>query len=90
MNHKDFNAFQENLPRCPGIMGREKYFNSAVLIPFVMIAGEYHLLFQRRAPQIRQGTEICFPGGAYDGERGGSGSVSSSIRQPSLGLSTPK
>ncbi|MBD3306582.1 NUDIX domain-containing protein, partial [candidate division KSB3 bacterium] len=28
--------------------------------------GECHLLFQKRAPHIQQGGEICFPGGRYD------------------------
>lgn len=54
------------LPATPGIQGRHRYFNSAVLIPFIRRGGEYHLLFQVRASQIRQGGEICFPGGRFE------------------------
>lgn len=56
------------LPDSPGIQGRHRYFNSAVLIPFVPRNGEYHLLFQVRASEIRQGGEICFPGGRFEPE----------------------
>ena len=55
-----------NLPAYPGIQAKEKYFNSAVLIPFVLKDEEYYVLFQKRANHIRQGGEICFPGGQYD------------------------
>lgn len=63
---EDFEIFRNNLPEYPGIQGREKYFNSAVLVPFVFVNDEYYLLFQKRAPSISQGSEICFPGGKYD------------------------
>ncbi len=55
-----------NLPDSPNLLGRERYFNSAVLVPFIEIENEYHLLFQKRAAAIRQGSEICFPGGMFD------------------------
>ena len=66
MIREDFEIFRNNLPEYPGIQGREKYFNSAVLVPFVFINNEYHLLFQKRASSISQGSEICFPGGKHD------------------------
>ncbi len=66
MNKEQFRKFTNNLPNYPGIQGREKYFNSAVLVPFVFLNNEYHLLFQKRAPSISQGSEICFPGGKHD------------------------
>jgi 8-oxo-dGTP pyrophosphatase MutT (NUDIX family) len=66
MNKEQFEKLTNNLPNCPGIQGREKYFNSAVMVPFVFLNEEYHLLFQKRAPSISQGSEICFPGGKYD------------------------
>ena len=66
MNREQFEKLTNNLPNFPGIQGREKYFNSAVLVPFVFLNDEYHLLFQKRAPSISQGSEICFPGGKYD------------------------
>ena len=52
-----------------GIMGREEYFQSAVLIPLIRLDESWHLLFQVRAANIRQGDEICFPGGGFDPER---------------------
>lgn len=58
----------EKLPDCPNILARDRYFNSAVLVPFMEINGEDHLIFQKRAENIRQGTEICFPGGMHDPE----------------------
>jgi 8-oxo-dGTP pyrophosphatase MutT (NUDIX family) len=55
-----------NLPKHPNVLGRDNFFNSAVLIPLVKIKGEYHLLFQKRAVHIRQGGDICFPGGGFE------------------------
>lgn len=55
-----------NLPKYPNVLGRNRFFNSAVLIPIVKIKGEYHLLFQKRAANIRQGGDICFPGGGFE------------------------
>ena len=66
MNKKELKKLTSNLPLNPGIMGRSIYFNSAVLIPLIKIKGEYHILFQKRAKHIRQGGDICFPGGAYE------------------------
>lgn len=64
---RDFlTRLKERLPKCPGIHGKEEYFNSAVLVLLCLIAGEYHLLFEKRASDIRQGGEICFPGGEHD------------------------
>lgn len=51
----------------PGdIMFRDSYFNSAVLLLLVLQDGEYHLVFEKRSAEIRQGNEICFPGGMFD------------------------
>ncbi len=66
MNKKELKKLMSNLPLTPGIMGRSLYFNSAVLIPLVKIKREYFILFQKRAKYIRQGGDICFPGGAYE------------------------
>jgi 8-oxo-dGTP pyrophosphatase MutT (NUDIX family) len=57
---------KEVLPSIPGINGSEEYFKSAVLVLMVLLNGEYHLIFQKRAQRIRQGGEICFPGGHFD------------------------
>ena len=66
MNKHIIKTIKSNLPAYPGIMNRESFFNSAVLIPLVSIEGEYHLLFEKRAADIRQGGEISFPGGQID------------------------
>ena len=44
MNKKQLEELKNNFPETPGILGRDKYFNSAVLIPLVFRHGEYHLL----------------------------------------------
>ncbi|MBC5635444.1 CoA pyrophosphatase [Ornithinibacillus sp. BX22] len=55
--------------REPGIMGRENFKQSAVLIPLVEIEGEAHILFEVRSMQLRrQPGDICFPGGRMDPE----------------------
>jgi coenzyme A diphosphatase NUDT7 len=66
MNKDDLYKLKIKLPSVPGILGKDEYFNSAVLISLVMINGEYNFLFEKRAADIRQGGEICFPGGEYD------------------------
>jgi 8-oxo-dGTP pyrophosphatase MutT (NUDIX family) len=66
MNKTDLENLKNKLPSVPSILGKEEYFNAAVLIPLVMINGEYHFLFEKRAANIRQGGEICFPGGEFD------------------------
>ncbi len=66
MNKKGFKRLITNLPEYPGVMGRDRFFNSAVLIPFVKIKGEYFILFQKRAAGIKQGGDICFPGGGFE------------------------
>jgi peroxisomal coenzyme A diphosphatase NUDT7 len=57
---------QEKLAKSPGILGRSEYFLSAILVPLVEVDGEEHLLFEVRADNIRQGGEVCFPGGQHD------------------------
>jgi len=48
------------------ILGKDKYFNSAVLVPIVEIDNKFHFLFEKRANHIRQGGEVSFPGGEFD------------------------
>jgi len=57
---------KSNLPKVTGILGKDEFFNSAVLIPFVFIDNKLHLLFEKRSPNIKQGGEICFPGGKIE------------------------
>lgn len=66
MKQDNLKKLISNLPKYPNVLGRERFFNSAVLIPLIKIKGEYHLLFQKRAATIRQGGDICFPGGGFE------------------------
>jgi len=66
MKKEGFKKLITNLPQHPGVMGRDRFFNSAVLIPFVKIKGQYFILFQKRAAGIKQGGDICFPGGGFE------------------------
>lgn len=50
---------------CP-IIGKDRYLNSAVLIPIVLIDGKEFILFQKRSQTVRQPGEISFPGGHFD------------------------
>jgi 8-oxo-dGTP pyrophosphatase MutT (NUDIX family) len=41
-------------------------FKAAVLIPICQINNETYIIFEKRAKNIKQGDEICFPGGKYE------------------------
>jgi len=58
-------TIKQHLPKHPNIMGKEEFINTAVFVPLVYKTGMYHFLFEERASNIRQGGEICFPGGFY-------------------------
>jgi coenzyme A diphosphatase NUDT7 len=66
LNKIDLKKLKETLPEHPGILREDEYLNTAVLIPLIDIDDEYHFLFEKRSANIRQGGEICFPGGEYD------------------------
>ena len=68
MQKIDFNLLKEKLPKYPELIDNDEHFNSSVLIPYCKSHNEYHLLFERRAADIRQGGEVSFPGGEYDKE----------------------
>jgi 8-oxo-dGTP pyrophosphatase MutT (NUDIX family) len=70
MNNSDLERLVRQLPEVPGIYGKKDFFNSAVLVSLVPYENDtYHFLFEKRANHIRQGGEICFPGGAFDAAR---------------------
>ncbi|MCP4752950.1 MAG: CoA pyrophosphatase [Proteobacteria bacterium] len=66
MNKETYRNLLKNLPTVPGIQGKTKKVNAAVLVPFLMMDGEYHILFEERSAGIVQGGEVCFPGGLFD------------------------
>ena len=73
------------------ILGKDKYLNSAVLIPLFQVEEKYHLLFEKRANQIRQGGEVSFPGGEFDSKKD-NGIRQTALRETSeeLGISVEK
>jgi 8-oxo-dGTP pyrophosphatase MutT (NUDIX family) len=72
MHTKDLPILTASLKRGPAIIGRNNFTSAAVIAPLVDCGGEYHLLFEKRAAGIPQGSEICFPGGEFDASKDGS------------------
>lgn len=68
MDQTQLEQLKNKLPKTPGINSKEEFINSAVLVLLMLIDGEYHLVFQKRNADIRQGGEICFPGGIFDAQ----------------------
>lgn len=66
MNNNNLNTLKKAFSKIIGISGRDEFLNSSVLIPLVLIEGEYKLIFQKRSKNISQAGEICFPGGKID------------------------
>ena len=69
MTPEQLEPLQHGLPAQPGLLGREDYISTAVLMLLMLRDGEYHFLLEERHPEIRQGGEICFPGGQFDPAR---------------------
>lgn len=51
------------------IIGKEKYLNSAVLIPIFVEDGNEFILFQKRSINVRQPGEVSFPGGHFESNK---------------------
>ncbi|MDY0132040.1 MAG: CoA pyrophosphatase [Desulforegulaceae bacterium] len=88
MNETDLIQLEKFMPKKPGIYGRHKLFNYAVMITLIEIDGEYNFVFEKRAKGIRQEGEICFPGGGYDPENDSS-CANAAIRETSEELGVP-
>uniref|UniRef100_A0A832G261 CoA pyrophosphatase n=1 Tax=Ignavibacterium album TaxID=591197 RepID=A0A832G261_9BACT len=48
------------------IIGKDRYLNSAVLIPLIQLNEREYLLFEKRSTEVRQPGEISFPGGHFE------------------------
>ncbi len=72
MTERELARLRARLPANPGILRRTGVSDYVVFIPLVLSRGEYHLLFEKRAPAIRQGGEVSFPGGGFEPEVDGS------------------
>ena len=67
MKERDLHRLHARLPDKPGLHrdgGPRSTF--VVFVPLILIDGEYHLLFEKRAKGIPQEQEICFPGGKVE------------------------
>ncbi len=57
---------EKTLPSTPSILGIEENIPSAVLILLTLQQEELSFVLEKRAFNIKQGGEICFPGGRFD------------------------
>ncbi|MDH7479123.1 MAG: CoA pyrophosphatase [Syntrophomonadaceae bacterium] len=75
--------------RKPNIIGHERCFKSAVLLPLVEYQDELCILFEERSRLlVRQPGEICFPGGRIESSDGGE--VEAALREASEELGLPR
>lgn len=66
MKHHHLELLKDLLPVVPGMVDKKELFFSAVLALLASIDGEYHFIFEKRSSNVRQGGQICFPGGQID------------------------
>ncbi|WP_337866777.1 CoA pyrophosphatase [Ignavibacterium sp.] len=71
------------------IIGKDRYLNSAVLIPILILYDKEYLLFEKRPTTVRQPGEISFPGGHFEISRD-KDFMDSAIRETSEELGIPK
>lgn len=48
------------------LLNFDKMTKASILIPICKIKNEFYIIFEKRAKNITQGDEICFPGGKYE------------------------
>lgn len=67
MKHLDpYDFIAGNLEDRCRIINEAEFHRASVLIPFIWIEGEWHILLERRAGHIRQGGEVSLPGGGVE------------------------
>lgn len=71
------------------IIGKDRYLNSAVLIPILLLDNKEYLLFEKRSTSVRQPGEISFPGGHFEISRD-KDFMDTAIRETSEELGIPK
>ncbi len=71
MNTKQFEAVKYGLGFDYSIHGVDEYDKYAVLVLLAPRDGVYNFVLEKRDSQIRQGGEICFPGGKAESEDAG-------------------
>jgi len=65
----DHNRILSVLKEDATFIGIEDYFRAAVLLPLLWFNNQFHVLFEERSANIKQGGEICFPGGKFEPEK---------------------
>jgi len=83
--------FKSILSNETSIIGKERYLNSAVLIPIVVMNDDEFILFEKRSATVKQSGEVSFPGGHFD-ENCDTDFLSTAIRETSeeLGIASEK
>lgn len=66
MKHHQLELLKGLLPVVPGMLDKKELFCSAVLVLLAFLDGEYHFIFEKRSSNVRQGGQICFPGGKIE------------------------
>lgn len=66
MDKNALNKLKAKLPATPGIHRIKELPTSVVMVLLCEIDGVYHFVLQERNAKIRQGGEVCFPGGMFD------------------------
>ena len=88
MNNLSLENITLAIANSPEILGKDKYFNSAVLVPIIEIDDKINILFEKRANHIRQGGEVSFPGGEFDSKKD-QGLRQTALRETSEELGLP-
>lgn len=60
-------VLQQWQSRKPSIMGEDTFRKYGILLPFIYLSGEPHIVFEVRSKHLRsQPGDVCFPGGRID------------------------
>lgn len=80
--------FEELKGRRAGYIGAENYRKFAVMVPLLKQKDGIHVLFEKRSSRLnRQPGEICFPGGAREGDET---PLENAVRETSEELCLPR
>jgi peroxisomal coenzyme A diphosphatase NUDT7 len=80
------NRLRASLPERPHILGKDEYVNCAVLVLLMKFGDELCFVLERREEGIRQGGELCFPGGRL---HGGESPLAAALRETEEELGLP-
>lgn len=66
MKNSKIDFIKNNWSYKKNILNFEEFFKASILIPLCEINDETFIIFEKRAATIKQGDEICFPGGKHE------------------------